>query len=158
MILVDLAAVPALRARCAWAVDRIHLSEYGHHAVGVAALARCGYAESGRPTLPSHRSGIPDSATGRLAEARWFFVHALPWLVSRLPKVLARRSAEHAERPVRGDAGQLDVLDVRAVRGAEAAEAVEAVEASHAAVTLRPDSSNSSTAEQSRGLAGSRCR
>jgi lysophospholipase L1-like esterase len=103
---LDLAAVPALRARCAWAVDRIHLSEYGHHAVATAGLRALRMREaavsivSAVPTVPTVLTvptatvapmPIPDAAAGKLAELRWFVTHGAPWLASRLPKVVVGR-------------------------------------------------------------------
>ncbi len=100
---LDLAAVPALRARCAWAVDRIHLSEYGHHAVATAGLRALRMREAAVPTVSTVPTvllvptaviapmPIPDTAAGKLAELRWFVTHGAPWLASRLPKVVLGR-------------------------------------------------------------------
>jgi len=104
---LDLAAVPALAARAAWAVDRIHPSPFGHHAIALAALdALAGHelaTRAVRPIAPA-RSRTP----GALHELWWFAAHGAPWLVSRLPKVVLGPPLERdrAERDAAVDVGQ----------------------------------------------------
>jgi lysophospholipase L1-like esterase len=89
----DLAEIPALRARCAWAVDRVHPSRYGHQAIASAALA----------ALRTHGWACPDDlgvalppepTAGLLDEVVWFVGHGGPWLARRLPKVVLGTSSE----------------------------------------------------------------
>jgi lysophospholipase L1-like esterase len=108
VVVVDLGAVPALRARCAWAVDRIHLSEYGHHAVAVACLRALRSHGVGAADAAVAATEIPDAAAGKLAELRWFVGHGAPWLASRLPKVMRGR-------PVLEPIGEPVGVDDRAV-------------------------------------------
>lgn len=92
-VLLDLAAVPALGRRCAWAVDRIHPSRYGHHAVADAALAalRKGGVTAGREATP-RVAVLPEQPPRLLDEIRWFLRSAAPWLARRLPAVLFGRA------------------------------------------------------------------
>lgn len=76
---LDLAAVPALRGRPAWAVDRLHPSNLGHQAVAAAALDlldSAGFAVTARSAL------VPETAPARRwQEAGWLVRHGLPWFV-----------------------------------------------------------------------------
>lgn len=70
---LDLAGLPALRRRDAWAVDRLHPSAHGHAVIAsaaVAVLGQCG---------PPVRTG-GTAASGRLAELAWLTRHGLPYL------------------------------------------------------------------------------
>jgi lysophospholipase L1-like esterase len=91
-LLLDLDHVPGLHARCAWAVDRIHPSRYGHHAIASAALA----VLPGTETFALSPAAVPETPPNLLDEIWWFLAHGGPWLVSRLPKVVAGRGAEPA--------------------------------------------------------------
>ena len=116
--LLDLAAVPALAARAAWAVDRIHPSPYGHQAIAVAAFdalaGHHGAGRAGRPVTPAH-----PRPPRRLDELWWFAAHGAPWLVGRLPKVLLGPAIEH-DGPERDPAG--NVREPLAGRGAAGRE------------------------------------
>ena len=83
-VLLGLDNVPGLLARCAWAVDRIHPSRYGHHAIASAALAVLPNTE----TFTLGPAAVPETPPSLLDEIRWFLVHGGPWLASRLPKVV----------------------------------------------------------------------
>lgn len=95
-VLVRLDHLPGLHTRGAWAVDRIHPTPYGHHAIASAALAALPDTETfglGQPVASPH---TPPS---RLEEIRWFVAFGAPWLVGRLPKVVFGRQPgrEHAD-------------------------------------------------------------
>ena len=97
--LFDLDDVPALRARCAWAVDRIHPSRYGHHTIAAAALA--GLPSALRPALAP--VAVPETPPSLRDELSWFLASGGPWLAGRLPKVVygrpdARRRVVAARR------------------------------------------------------------
>jgi lysophospholipase L1-like esterase len=82
-LLFDLDAIPQLRRREAWAVDRVHPSCYGHQAIAAAAasaLAEVGYVIPVGPELPP-------SPVRRIDECRWLVAHGGPWLVKRLRRV-----------------------------------------------------------------------
>ena len=70
---LDLAGLPALRRRNAWAVDRLHPNAHGHAVIESAAAAALGFA-SLPPVPPAGR------ASGRLAELVWLTRHGLPYL------------------------------------------------------------------------------
>lgn len=70
---LDLAGLPALRRRNAWAVDRLHPNAHGHAVIASAAAAALGFA-SLPPVPPAGR------ASGRLAELVWLTRHGLPHL------------------------------------------------------------------------------
>ena len=107
-LLLDLATVPALGERCAWAVDRIHPSRYGHHMMADAALAtlrKGGVAAACEAR--SHTAVLPEPPPTLLDEIRWFVGFGGPWLVRRLAKVVFGGST-NTERLNRGGLVDLD--------------------------------------------------
>lgn len=79
VLVLDLAAVPALREASGWAVDRVHPSVSGQVAIaGQAAevLRSAGWLVAAAAPSPAA------SAAGRLARARWWVRHGLPYAVS----------------------------------------------------------------------------
>ena len=93
-VLVDLDHVPGLHARCAWAVDRIHPSRYGHHAIASAGLAALPNTE----TFALEPAATPETPPSLLDEVWWFVAYGAPWLISRLPKVVFGRPAPPGPR------------------------------------------------------------
>lgn len=90
-IRLDLADIPVLHNRKAWAVDRIHPSRYGHHVMAAAALAALrarGAAPAGIVLAPPVVPARPPTFG---SELRWFARHGAPWLVRRLPRAVAGR-------------------------------------------------------------------
>ncbi len=85
--LLDLADVPGLRRREAWAADRLHPGPAGHRAIAAAAGAALGLAP-GAPDPPDH-------APGRFDEVAWVVRHGLPYAAVHgrrmLPGVLSLR-------------------------------------------------------------------
>ena len=82
-LVLDLDAIAQLRDRAAWAVDRVHPSAYGHHAIAAAAgvvLRAAGYDAQVEPAQ------VPTQIR-RVEEARWLVAHGAPWLVKRLRRV-----------------------------------------------------------------------
>ncbi|MBC7375800.1 MAG: SGNH/GDSL hydrolase family protein [Frankiales bacterium] len=82
---LDVSAVPGLRLRRAWEVDRLHPNAAGH-----ALLAEAAARVLQRDGLPAGRvqtSALPP-APGRAHEALWLLRDGLPWLVRHLPQVL----------------------------------------------------------------------
>lgn len=82
VVVVDLAAIEGLRARDAWAVDRLHPSVWGHVLIASAAahaLVGAGAATpmTAVPTVAERRS--PSKA----AECRWVAQHGVPWVARR---------------------------------------------------------------------------
>jgi lysophospholipase L1-like esterase len=80
--LLDLAALPGVYDRSAWAVDRLHPSELGHRmlAGGFAALlADAGFAVP-HPVGEQCAGGREITAAHRFA---WLVVKGIPWLVKR---------------------------------------------------------------------------
>lgn len=94
-VLFDLAAVPALAGRCAWAADRIHPSRYGHHVVAEAALTalRNGGAAAARGAR-LRIAALPEPPPSLLDEVRWFLGFGGPWLARRLPKLVLAGSTK----------------------------------------------------------------
>lgn len=97
-ILVDVAAVPALRDRRLWDSDRLHLAPEGHARVAAAVLEALG-----GPAGTWWRTELPGSprATRRVAlaaDVRWVRVHLLPWVGRRLRGVSSGdgMNAKHA--------------------------------------------------------------
>lgn len=114
-LVFDLAAIPGLRRREAWAVDRVHPSRYGHCAIAAAAaavLADAGYA------VPLEPEQVPGQVR-RIDECRWLVAHGGPWLVKRLRRV----ALPVAALAVRGGDGaalaQLEPADGGVVAGAQ---------------------------------------
>lgn len=87
-VLIDLAAVPALRDRRLWHADRLHLAPEGHARVASAVLEALGVPEPGLD--PGWwRTAVPGSpAAGRGAalasDVRWVRAHLLPWIGRRV--------------------------------------------------------------------------
>ena len=83
--LLDLAAVPGLRMRRAWEVDRVHPNVAGHALIAQAAArvlraAGCRIGPVRQPRLPA--------APGPVEQAQWLLRHGLPWLGDHLPQVV----------------------------------------------------------------------
>lgn len=72
-VLLDLAGLPELRRREAWAVDRLHPSAHGHAVIASGAAGALGLA--GRPPAP-----VAGEVSGRLAELFWLTRHGLPYV------------------------------------------------------------------------------
>jgi lysophospholipase L1-like esterase len=89
-VLLDLAEIAPLRAACAWAVDRIHPSRYGHHAVASAALDALRSRRA--PVIALVAAEVPAAPASLLDEIGWFVAHGGPWLARRLPKVVYGRA------------------------------------------------------------------
>ena len=86
VLVLDLARVPALRLRRAWAVDRVHPTAAAHGLIAAAAarvLADTGWPVGRVPPAP-----LPP-APGRLAEAWWAGRHGLPWAAANLRDLAA---------------------------------------------------------------------
>jgi|KBSSwiStaDraftv2_1062776.scaffolds.fasta_scaffold19514_6 lysophospholipase L1-like esterase len=84
---LDLAAVPELRRRSGWAVDRLHPSIIGHRGIAASALE----ALAGAGISPSRPVAAPAvlPTPGQLAEIRWFARHGAPYLVRNAIKTSA---------------------------------------------------------------------
>lgn len=80
---VDLAEVPELAERAAWAIDRIHPSARGHALIARAAAR----AVAGRG-MPAGPVPIPagDEDLSWPAECRWWAGHGAPWTARRLAR------------------------------------------------------------------------
>jgi lysophospholipase L1-like esterase len=83
--LLDLADIPALRLRRAWAVDRVHPHESTHGIL--AAAAATALRDAGLPVAAVPPSPLPDSAPRASAEARWVIRHGTPWMAGHLRQV-----------------------------------------------------------------------
>ena len=97
--LLDLGAVPGLRMRRVWEVDRVHPNVAGHALIAQAAArvlrqAGCRIGPVLQPRLPA----APSAAR----EAQWLVRHGLPWLGSHLPQVVipVLGAAVRVRRPV----------------------------------------------------------
>ncbi len=82
-LVFDLAEIPSLRERAAWAVDRVHPSRYGQHAIAAAAGAVLRDAGYDVRCVP----GMTPTQITRIDECRWLVAHGGPWLVKRLRRV-----------------------------------------------------------------------
>lgn len=116
-ILVGLDHIPGLDARCAWAVDRIHPSRYGHHAIASAGLAALPNTE----TFALGPAVVPEQPPNLFNEIWWFMAYGAPWLVSRLPKVVFGRPpvAQRPDAPRRAEVGLSEPGIGRRVPGGE---------------------------------------
>jgi len=97
--LLDLGAVPGLRMRRAWAVDRMHPNVAGHaliaqEAARVLRQAGCRIGPVPQPRLPA--------APSVAREVQWLVQHGLPWLGTHLPQVVlpVLGAAVRVRRPV----------------------------------------------------------
>lgn len=77
---LDLGAVPALRGRTAWAVDRLHPSLLGHFAMATAALNLLD--QVGLAAAPPVGPAPKVAALGSGDEVRWLVRHGLPWFAA----------------------------------------------------------------------------
>ena len=77
---LDLAAMPALRLRRAWAVDRVHPHGEAHGLIAVQAAQVL--AAAGLPVDRVHAAGLPRHAPGLAQELWWTARHGLPWLTA----------------------------------------------------------------------------
>ncbi len=91
---LDLARVPALRMRCAWAADGVHPNAYGHAALASAAA---GVLDAGGHRFVSPQLPPAQPATTALQHARWLVRHGAPYIVSH-SRVFARPVAEALRR------------------------------------------------------------
>ena len=83
---LDLARMPALRLRQAWAVDRVHPHAEAHGLIAVEA-ARV-LTEAGLPVGRVPAQGLPERAPGMPREAWWAARHGLPWLAAHARDVV----------------------------------------------------------------------
>lgn len=75
-LVFDLAGLPGLRCRDAWAVDRLHPSAHGHAVIAAGAAIALRVAPCTAATaLPGD-----GQVSGRLAELFWLIRHGLPYL------------------------------------------------------------------------------
>ena len=81
---LDLGAVPRLRERACWAVDRVHPSAAGHRAMAVAAAAVLGRAGL---SVRLAADTTPDRAPSAAAQVLWLAAHGLPWTATHLREV-----------------------------------------------------------------------
>ena len=87
---LDLAALPALGRREAWAVDRMHPSLYGHAVIAAAAAARLGDGDAllgdgdnvlgEGDTVQAEVALLALATSTRLAELAWLSRHGVPYL------------------------------------------------------------------------------
>lgn len=82
---LDLAALPGLRMRRAWDVDRLHPNTAGHALIAEAAARTL--RRAGLRFGPVRQQPLPPSPRV-LDEARWAVRHGLPWLSAHLPEVV----------------------------------------------------------------------
>jgi len=83
--LLDLAALPGLRMRRMWDVDRVHPNCAGHALIAAAAAAVL--RRAGCRVGPVRQPPMP-AAPGPVREAGWALRHGLPWLGGHLPQVV----------------------------------------------------------------------
>lgn len=83
---LDLAAVPALLVRRAWAVDRLHPGEAAH-ALVAAAAARV-LSTAGLPVGVPAPQPLPARAPGAVRATWWASRHGGPWLAAHAREVL----------------------------------------------------------------------
>jgi lysophospholipase L1-like esterase len=98
-LLIDNGAVAPLADRRMWAQDRVHLSPEGHRRVAAKVLHTLGVQDPAvlggqvgwwEVPLPEAPSASP--VHGVVAEARWVWVHLMPWIGRRL---LGTSSGDH---------------------------------------------------------------
>lgn len=85
VVVLDLARLPALTSRQAWAVDRLHPSRAGQYVLATAAASAL--RESGLTVRPI-RSPHVEQPVGAAAEVQWFVRHAMPWLAGHTRQVV----------------------------------------------------------------------
>ena len=83
---LDLARLPALRLRRAWAVDRVHPHGEAHGLI--AAEAARVLVHAGLPVDRVQVAGLPSRAPSHAHEAWWTARHGLPWLASHARDVV----------------------------------------------------------------------
>lgn len=83
---LDLARMPALRLRRAWAVDRVHPHGEAHGLI--AAEAARVLTGAGLPVDRVHAAGLPQHAPGVAQEVWWTARHGLPWLAAHARDVV----------------------------------------------------------------------
>jgi phosphatidylinositol alpha 1,6-mannosyltransferase len=82
-VLLDVERAAELRARSAWADDRVHLNPAGHRALAYAAARVLGVPDAA--VLADLELALHDEARPtRVPGAVWLAVHALPWALRRL--------------------------------------------------------------------------
>lgn len=82
VLVVDLAGIDELRARDAWAVDRLHPSAWGH--VAIASAAARALVGAGAPWPTSSVQAIAERrCPSKVAECRWLAQHGVPWVARR---------------------------------------------------------------------------
>ena len=82
---LDLGALPALRRREAWAVDRMHPSPYGHALIAAAAAALLDDGKTAATlnegeTVQAEVALLALATSSRLAELAWLSRHGVPYL------------------------------------------------------------------------------
>lgn len=83
---LDLARMPALGLRRAWAVDRVHPHDAAHALI--AAEAARVLSDAGLPVDRVHAAGLPQHAPGVVQEVWWTARHGLPWLAAHARDVV----------------------------------------------------------------------
>jgi lysophospholipase L1-like esterase len=121
-VLFCLDEIQALHARCSWAVDRIHPSRSGHHAIASAALGAL-HAHGAAPVSRLNVIVMPDQPASLLAEIIWFLRHGGPWLARRLPKVVFGRPVDGERIAARGHI-ELETIEPGGGRASSRAEQV----------------------------------
>lgn len=98
----DLAGVPELAERRAWAIDRIHPSARGHALITRTAARAVAEQQEARPRPMTNATPIPTGAEDLSwrAECRWWAGHGAPWVVRRLAQQAA--GAGRAAQPATG--------------------------------------------------------
>jgi lysophospholipase L1-like esterase len=90
VVVVDLAALPALQLRCAWAVDRMHPGPVGHYAIATAvadSLHAAGFTAGTSTAGTAPISPPVPRGLNRRAEGRWLLRHGVPWVAHHLREV-----------------------------------------------------------------------
>jgi lysophospholipase L1-like esterase len=89
VLVLDLDAVPELRQRSGWAVDRMHPSVNGHRGIAAEAIRVLGLHGIEAP----NGLGLPSTprSPGLLTEAIWLLRHALPFVLRHFDHRLAQQ-------------------------------------------------------------------